>query len=84
MKLSQENLTKVFNYVSEQIEDDKGRGEFDKDTLLLSAVSRTIEMIEDNQWKQQLENIKDTFNFNKVTFGINSVIIIIQTEKYQG
>ena len=49
MKLSQENLTKVFNYVSEQIEDDKGRGEFDKDTLLLSAVSRTIEMIEDNQ-----------------------------------
>ena len=49
MKLSQENLTKVFSYVSEQIEDDKGRGEFDKDTLLLSAVSRTIEMIEDNQ-----------------------------------
>jgi len=49
MKLSQENLTKVFNYVSEQIEDDNGRGEFDKDTLLLSAVSRTIEMIEENQ-----------------------------------
>ena len=52
MKLNQENLTKVFNYVTEQIEDDKGRGEFDEETSLLSAVSRTIEMIEEinNDW----------------------------------
>jgi hypothetical protein len=48
MKLNQENLSKVFNYVVEQIEDDSGRGEFDEETSLLCAVSRTIEMIEEN------------------------------------
>jgi vacuolar-type H+-ATPase catalytic subunit A/Vma1 len=48
MKLNQENLSKVFNYVAEQIEDDSGRGEFDEETSLLCAVSRTIEMIEEN------------------------------------
>jgi hypothetical protein len=47
MKLNQENLTKVFNYVAEQIEDDNGRGEFDDETSLLCAVSRTIEMIKE-------------------------------------
>ena len=47
MKLNQENLLKVFNYVAEQIEDDNGRGEFDEETTLLGAVSRTIEMIEE-------------------------------------
>jgi hypothetical protein len=47
MKLNQENLSKVFNYVAEQIEDDNGRGEFDDETSLLCAVSRTIEMIKE-------------------------------------
>ena len=48
MKLNIKNLTEVFNYVAEQIEDDNGRGEFDKETSLMSAVSRTIEMFEEN------------------------------------
>ena len=47
MKLNIKNLTKVFNYVAEQIEDDNGRGEFDEETSLISAVSRTIEMFEE-------------------------------------
>ena len=47
MKLNINNLNLVFDYVAEQIEDDKGRGEFDKETSLLSAVSRTIDMFEE-------------------------------------
>ncbi len=49
MKLNIKNLTKVFDYVAEQIEDDRGRGEFDKETSLISAVSRTIDMFEENE-----------------------------------
>ena len=47
MKLNINNLNLVFDYVAEQIEDDKGRGEFDNETSLLSAVSRTIDMFEE-------------------------------------
>ena len=46
MKLTHKNLEKVFNYIESQIEDENGRGEFDKETDLLNAVERTIEMLE--------------------------------------
>ena len=49
MQVNIKNLTKVFDYVAEQIEDDRGRGEFDKETSLISAVSRTIDMFEENE-----------------------------------
>ena len=49
MKVNIKNLTKVFDYVAEQIEDDRGRGEFDMETSLISAVSRTIDMFEENE-----------------------------------
>ena len=46
MKLTHKNLEKVFDYIESQIEDENGRGEFDKETDLLNAVERTIEMLE--------------------------------------
>ncbi len=47
MKLTKKNLEKVFNYIESQIEDENGRGEFDSETPILSAVERTIEMLEE-------------------------------------
>ena len=47
MKLTTKNLEKVFNYIESQIEDENGRGEFDKETDLLNAVERTIEMFKE-------------------------------------
>ena len=40
MKLTHKNLKKVFDYIDSQIEDENGRGEFDKETPILSAVER--------------------------------------------
>ena len=45
MKLTKENFNKVFDYIESQIEDENGRGEFDEETSILSAVERTIEML---------------------------------------
>ena len=47
MKLNRENLEKIFNYIESQIEDENGRGEFDEETPILSAVERTIEMLKE-------------------------------------
>ena len=38
MKLTKENFNKVFDYIESQIEDENGRGEFDEETSILSAV----------------------------------------------
>ena len=49
MKLTHKNLEKVFDYIESQIEDENGRGEFDEETPILSAVERTIEMLEEKK-----------------------------------
>ena len=49
MKLTSDNLKKIFNYIEYQLEDDDGRGEFDEETSILSAVDRTIEMFKENK-----------------------------------
>ncbi len=43
MKLTSNNLEKIFNYIDSQLAD-KDIGEFDEETPILSAVDRTIEM----------------------------------------
>ena len=48
MKVTTKNLWSVFDYIESQIEDENGRGEFDKKTDLLNAVERTIEMLEED------------------------------------
>jgi len=49
MKLTSDNLEKIFNYIDSQLEDDDGRGEFDEETPILSAVDRTIDDLEENE-----------------------------------
>ena len=57
MQLNRENLEIIFNYIESQLEDDDGRGEFDEETSILSAVDRTIDMFEDDkELKKELEN----------------------------
>lgn len=48
MKLTNDNLEKVFNYIESQLAD-KDAGEFDEETPVLSAVDRTIEMFKENE-----------------------------------
>tara|TARA_R100000734_G_C3316348_1_gene108812 strand:+ start:2227 stop:2367 length:141 start_codon:yes stop_codon:yes gene_type:complete len=45
MKLTSANLSFVTMYINEQLHSDNG--EFDSETDLLSAVERTIEMLEE-------------------------------------
>ena len=47
MKLTNDNLEKVLNYIESQLAD-KDAGEFDEKTPVLSAVDRTIEMFKEN------------------------------------
>ena len=51
MKLTKENFNEVFDFINSQIEDINGRGEFDEETSLLTAVERTIEMLEEEKSK---------------------------------
>ena len=46
MKLTEKNLNNVFNYIITQISDEDF-GEFDEETLIITAVQRTIEMLEE-------------------------------------
>ena len=48
MKLTSDNLEKIFNYIDSQLAD-KDSGEFDEETPILSAVDRTIEMFKENE-----------------------------------
>ena len=48
MKLTRDNLEKVFNYIEYQLEDEDA-GEFDEETPILTAVERTIEMFEESE-----------------------------------
>ena len=54
MKLTHKNLKKVFDYIESQIEDENGRGEFDEETPILSAVERTIEMLEEKKGERKI------------------------------
>ena len=45
MKLNKENLEKIFNFIDNQISDVSG--EFDEETPILTAVERTIDMLEE-------------------------------------
>ena len=46
MKLTKENFNKVFNFIDDQVNSDNG--EFDKETCIVDAVKRTVEMLEDD------------------------------------
>ena len=46
MKLTKENFNKVFNFIDDQVNSDSG--EFDKETCIVDAVKRTVEMLEEN------------------------------------
>ena len=46
MKLTKENFNKVFNFIDDQVNSDNG--EFDKQTCIVDAVKRTVEMLEDD------------------------------------
>ena len=46
MKLTKENFNKVFNFIDDQVNSDNG--EFDKQTCIVDAVKRTVEMFEEN------------------------------------
>jgi len=48
MKLTSDNLEKIFNYIESQLADEDS-GEFDEETPILSAVDRTIEMFKENE-----------------------------------
>ena len=48
MKLTSDNLEKIFNYINSQLAD-ADSGEFDEETPILSAVDRTIEMFKENE-----------------------------------
>ena len=48
MKLTSDNLEKIFNYIKSQLAD-VDSGEFDEETPILSAVDRTIEMFKENE-----------------------------------
>ena len=53
MKLTEKNLNNVFNYIITQISDEDF-GEFDEETLIITAVQRTIEMLEEKiKWKEK-------------------------------
>ena len=60
MKLTSDNLEKIFNYIDSQLADEDS-GEFDEETPILSAVDRTIEMFKENskmKYKVKLEVIE--------------------------
>ena len=48
MKLTNDNLEKVVDYIESQLADEDA-GEFDEETSILSAVERTIEMFKENE-----------------------------------
>ena len=48
MKLTNDNLEKVVDYIESQLADEDA-GEFDEETSILSAVERTIEMFKENK-----------------------------------
>ena len=48
MKLTNDNLEKVVDYIESQLADEDS-GEFDEETPILSAVDRTIEMFEEKE-----------------------------------
>ena len=45
MKLTKENFNKVFDYIDDQV--NSRNGEFDKETNIVDAVQRTVEMIKE-------------------------------------
>ena len=73
MKLTSDNLEKIFNYIESQLEDDDGRGEFDEETQILSAVDRTIEMFKEKEdqglhFADELHKINDMLMCSKEDF----------------
>ena len=46
MKLTKENFNKVFDYIDDQV--NSTNGEFDKETDIVDAVQRTVEIIKES------------------------------------
>jgi uncharacterized protein with HEPN domain len=46
MKLTKENFNKVFDYIDDQV--NSTSGEFDKETNIVDAVQRTVEIIKES------------------------------------
>jgi len=55
---SEENIKKVCDYVLQNMEDENGRGEFDKETPIVSAVERIVDMIEEELNNNPGEELK--------------------------
>ena len=60
MKLTNDNLEKVVDYIESQLADEDA-GEFDEETSILSAVERTIEMFEENKEEKRINTFIKTF-----------------------
>ena len=54
MKCNNKNIDLVFNTIKSQMEDENGRGEFDNESDLLSAVETVIQWVENDK---ELRNI---------------------------
>jgi hypothetical protein len=48
MKCTKKNIEKVFNCILNQLEDQNGRGEFDSESDLLTAVESVIKWFEED------------------------------------
>ena len=49
MKCSFKNIDELHSILSDQMEDDNGRGEFDRESDLLGACERVIEWMEEDR-----------------------------------
>ena len=67
MKLTKENFNKVFDYIDDQV--NSTNGEFDKETDIVDAVQRTVEMIKESDLDEIREKNSKQIDHEKKVFG---------------
>ena len=67
MKLTKENFNKVFDYIDDQV--NSTNGEFDKETDIVDAVQRTVEMIKESDLNEIREKNSKQIDHEKKVFG---------------
>jgi hypothetical protein len=67
MKLTKENFNKVFDYIDDQV--NSTNGEFDKETDIVDAVQRTVEMIKESDLDETREKNSKQIDHEKKVFG---------------
>ena len=67
MKLTKENFNKVFDYIDDQV--NSTNGEFDKETDIVDAVQRTVEMIKESDLDETREKNSKQIEHEKKIFG---------------